>query len=120
RQEALSEWTEWNEPDPEFLERRQQLLFRASPPQREFALHGRHWLDGVRATDGLHSCFRHAEVLHLALPNQFLDRSGHILDRHVWVNPVLIVEIDHIGPEPFQRALDAQDRCDRSLLSAPG
>src|SRR3989475_177263 len=48
-----------------------------------------------------------AEALHLAWPNQFLDRPRHVFDRHVWVNTVLIIEIDHIGPEPFQRTLDA-------------
>src|SRR5213594_123911 len=51
--------------------------------------------------------FGHAEVLHLALRNQFLDRSRHVFDRHVWVDAVLIIEIDDVGPEPFQRALDA-------------
>src|SRR2546422_1316083 len=34
REEAFTEGTEWNEPDPEFFEGGQQFLFRASPPQR--------------------------------------------------------------------------------------
>src|SRR5206468_8297213 len=36
-EEALTKRTEWNEPDSEFLEGRQQFLFRASPPKRVFA-----------------------------------------------------------------------------------
>src|SRR5438552_7950383 len=107
RQEALAEGTEWHKPDAELLQGRQQLFLRASPPQGILALHGRHRLHCVRAADRAHAGFRHAEVFHLALRNQFLDRSRHVFDRHVRVNAVLIIEIDHIGPEPFQRPFDA-------------
>ena len=69
-------------------------VFRASPPQRVFALDGSDRLDGVGATDRLHSCFRKAEVLHLAFPNQVLHRSRHVFDGHVRVNAVLIEQID--------------------------
>ena len=58
------------------------------------------------ATDGLHACFRKAEVLDLALLNQLLHRSRHVFDRHVRVNPVLIEQIDGIDLEPLERALD--------------
>ena len=67
------------------------FLFRASPPQRVFALDGGDRLDRVGAADRLHSCFRKAEVLHLAFPNQVLHRSCHVFDRHVRVDAVLIV-----------------------------
>src|SRR3989440_193054 len=46
-------------------------------------------------------------MLHLALLDQVSDRSRHVFDRHVWVDPVLIVEIQDVCPEPFQRTLDA-------------
>src|SRR5260370_39493463 len=36
--EALAKRTEWNAPDPEFLQCRDHLRFRLSPPQRVFAL----------------------------------------------------------------------------------
>src|SRR2546422_7868999 len=65
REEAFTKRTKWNEADAEFLERRQHFLFRLSPPQRIFALERRDWLDGVRATDRLHSCFRKPKVLNL-------------------------------------------------------
>src|SRR5205823_1602934 len=106
-QEALAEGTERHEPDAELLQSWQQLFFRASPPQRVFALDRGDLLDRVRAADRAHACFGHAEVLHLALRNQFLDRSRHVFDRHVRVDTVLIIEIDDVGPEPFQRTLDA-------------
>src|ERR1700730_16177486 len=49
REETPTERAEGNQADPEFLERRQDLLLRFSPPQRVFALEGRHRLDCVGA-----------------------------------------------------------------------
>src|SRR5436309_2809963 len=33
-EEALSQWAKWNEPNPEFLQCRDHLRFRLSPPER--------------------------------------------------------------------------------------
>src|SRR5260370_15582517 len=38
REEAFPKGTKWNESDSQFLERRKNLLFRAPPPERIFAL----------------------------------------------------------------------------------
>ena len=57
----------------------------------------------MRTTNGLHSCFRKSEVLHLPFPNQFLYRSCHIFDRHARVDTVLIEQIDGIDLEPLER-----------------
>src|SRR5439155_1568620 len=84
-----------------------QLFFRAPPPQGVLALDRGDLLDGVGAADRAHAGFGHAEVLHLALRNQFLDRARHVLDRDVRVDTVLIIQIDDVGPESFQRTLDA-------------
>jgi hypothetical protein len=59
----------------------------------------------MRTTDRLHSCLRKAEVSDLPFPNQFLDRSCHVFDRHVRVNTVLIKKINDLDPEPIQRSL---------------
>src|SRR5438034_3663703 len=106
-QEALAEGTEWHESDAELLEGWQQLFFRAPPPQGVLALDRGDLLDGVGAADRAHAGFGHAEVLHLALCNQFLDRARHVLDRDVRVDTVLIIQIDDVGPESLQRTLDA-------------
>src|SRR5207249_3769862 len=106
-QEALAEGAEWHESDAELLEGWQQLFFRAPPPQGVLALDRGDLLDGVGAADRAHAGFGHAEVLHLALRNQFLDRARHVLDRDVRVDTVLIIQIDDVGPESFQRTLDA-------------
>src|SRR5713101_1091786 len=71
----------------------------------EYALDRGDLLDGVGAADRAHACFRHPEVFHLSLPDQVLDRSRHVFDRHAWVDTVLIIEIDDVGPEAFQRTL---------------
>jgi hypothetical protein len=57
------------------------------------------------ATDCLHSCFRKAEVLHLACLNQLLHRPCHVFDRHVRVNAVLIEQINDINLKPLERSL---------------
>ena len=104
-EEALAQRAEWNEPDPEFLERRDHFRFRLSPPQRVFALQRSDRLDCVCATDGLHAGFRESEVLHLALLDQVLHGSGDVFDRHVRIDTVLIEQVDDIGPEALERGL---------------
>ena len=46
-----------------------------------------------------------AEVLDLALLDQVFHRARHVLDRHVGVDAVLVVEIDDVGPEALERSL---------------
>ena len=53
REEALSKRAPGNEPNPEFLARRQHFRFRISRPERVFALDGSDRLDRVRAPDGI-------------------------------------------------------------------
>ena len=65
----------------------------------------RHRLNGMRPANHLRPCFRQAEVLDLALLNQFLHRAGHIFDGHLGVNAVLIEQIDRVDAESLQRAL---------------
>src|SRR5208283_5213381 len=102
RQITLAQRAKWNEPDSKFLKRRQHFLLRLAIPQRVFTLHRSDRLNRVCATDRLCCCFRHAEVLHLALPNKVLHDSRHFFDRNLGVHPVLIVKIDGIDPEPLE------------------
>jgi hypothetical protein len=54
--------------------------------------------------------FGEAEVLHLALLDQVLHRAGHVFDRHVRIDAVLIEQVDGVGPsrlsEPSADLLD--------------
>jgi hypothetical protein len=43
----------------------------------------------------------------LAFPDQVLHGPRHIFDRHVWVDAVLVVQVDRLDPEPLERALGA-------------
>ena len=97
-EEALAQRAEGNEADPELLERRQHLLFGPPPPQRVLALDRGDRLDRVRAADRLHSGLGQAEVPDLALLDQILHRSRHVLDRHVRVDAVLVEEVDASRP----------------------
>ena len=36
-------------------------------------------------------------------PHQLADRAGDVFDRHVRVDPMLVEQVDHIGPQPLQR-----------------
>jgi len=60
-------------------------------------------MDGVRATDRLHPCFRKSEVPDLAFLNQILNRSRHVFDWHLRINAMLIEEIDVVGLQSLER-----------------
>jgi hypothetical protein len=45
-------------------------------------------------------------MLDLAGLDEFLDRARDVLDGHIRVDPVLIVEIDGVHAEPSQRSVD--------------
>ena len=55
--------------------------------------------------DRLRAWLGKAEVLNFAFPNQILDRSCHVFDRHVRVNAMLIEQIDDIGVQALERGL---------------
>src|SRR5262249_45394473 len=105
REEALPQRAIWNEADSEFLKGRQRFRFWPSRPQRVFALDCGDRLDRVCATNRLRSCFRKAEVFHLTLLNQVLHRSRNVFDWHVWINTVLIEQINDLDLESLERGL---------------
>ena len=47
-----------------------------------------------------------APVQNLALRHQVLDRAGDVLDRHLRVDPVLVEEVDAVGPKALEHAFD--------------
>jgi hypothetical protein len=49
-----------------------------------------------------------APVQNLALLHQVLDSASDVLDGNLRVNPVLVEEIDPVGPEPSERTFDRQ------------
>src|SRR4030095_5331084 len=73
REEAAAERAVRNKADSEVFQGRKHLGFGLSPPQRILVLKGGDRVHRMGATDRLHACFRKAEVLYLALLDQFLD-----------------------------------------------
>src|ERR1700675_3320043 len=59
----------------------------------------------MRTADSLNPGFRKAEVFDLALGNQLLDRSCHVLDRYGRIDAVLIEEINAIGPQTLEASV---------------
>src|SRR4029450_1664458 len=62
-------------------------------------------VDCVRASNRLHASLRQPEVPDLPRLNELFDCSSDILDRDVWIDAVLVQEIDSIGVEPLERGL---------------
>jgi hypothetical protein len=56
----------------------------------------------VGAADGAGGGLGHAEVPDLAGRDELGDGAGDVLDRHVRVHPVLVVQVDHVGAEAAQ------------------
>ncbi len=140
REKALTQWAERDEPYPEFLQRRKDLLLRLSPPQRVFTLECRDGLNRMGSTNGCCASLGHTEVLDLTLLDEVLDCSGHVFDGHIRVDAMLVEQIDHVtveplqggfshGPDPFRLAvctltwhpiLEAELRCDDDLVTNRG
>ena len=63
-------------------------------------------MDRVGAADRVRRRLAQADVANLALLDELGHRPDGLLDRDVRVHAVLVVEVDVIGPEALERALD--------------
>jgi hypothetical protein len=65
----------------------------------------------VCATNSVCTGFSKTEVLNLASLSQILHCARDILDRHVWIDTVLVEEIDYVRLEAFEGRLltDAEE-----------
>jgi hypothetical protein len=59
-------------------------------------------MDRMGAADGLRPRLGEAEMAHLALAHEIGHRPHRVLDGRVGIDPVLVVEIDHLHLEPPQ------------------
>ena len=66
----------------------------------------------------LRTGFGKAEIADLALAYQVLHDARDILHRHVGVDPVLVVEVDVVGPQPLEAALDGAADLGRLAVDA--
>ena len=54
----------------------------------------------------LRTGFGKPEMQNLPFLDEFLHRSGHVFDGHLRIDPVLVVKVDVVGLEAFQRCFD--------------
>src|SRR5215211_8767456 len=52
------------------------------------------------AADRTDARLRQAPMPDLARRDQLADRTGGVLDRHQWVDAVLVEDVDPVGPQP--------------------
>jgi hypothetical protein len=60
----------------------------------------------VGAADGVDAGFGHPEVADIAGVDQLLDGAGDVLDRDVRVDTVLVEQVDGVGAQATQGAID--------------
>ena len=63
----------------------------------------------MASANRLHARFRKPEVFDLAFADQVLDRARDLLDRHVGIDAVLILQIDLIALELLERRVGSLD-----------
>ena len=88
-------------------ERRAELATRVehgdldvARPQRVLVLHCRDRVHGVRTAQRRCGDFRQADLAHLAATHEVGQRADAVLDRHLRIEPVQVVQIDALGTEP--------------------
>jgi hypothetical protein len=110
-----------NEADAQLLADRENAVpLRISLDQRVFGLNRRDRVNGMRPADRVRARLGESKVPDLALLDEIPDRARHVFDRHGGVDPVLVVEIDAVGTEALERALDGRLDVLRSAVQAPG
>ena len=96
-------------PRPERRERQERRAVRGAPrhdlgervarPQRALGLHGGDGVDRVRALELVDAHLGQAERADLALRDQLGHRAPGLLQRHLGVDAVQLVEVDEVGPQ---------------------
>ncbi|KWF32745.1 hypothetical protein WL88_25735 [Burkholderia diffusa] len=81
----------------------QKPSLRVTCPQRIFCLQNTHPLYGMRATKGLRTGFRKAEMLNFPLIYQILYGACDVFDRYRRIKAMLIKQVDTVAVQPLER-----------------
>ncbi|GEB55380.1 hypothetical protein GCM10017674_53840 [Streptomyces gardneri] len=119
-QEAAAQRGERHEPDVQLPQDGQDAFLDPSGEQGVLGLDRGDRLDGVGSADRVGSGLRESESADLALGDQLADGARCLLDRRVRVDPVLVVQVDVVGAQPLQRALDRGTDVGRAGVEVPG
>ena len=101
-QQAAAERRVGDKRDAEILDRLARLGRLLAIEQREFALHRGDRVDRMGPPEPLRPRLAEPDKPHLAALDEPAHRADRLLDRHVGIDPVLVIEVDHIEPEPLQ------------------
>ena len=123
-QEAATQRAVGDDPDAELSRRRHDLLLQLTAPQRPLGLQRR---DGMRrrgSPQGVRVDLGQTEVSHLARLDQLAHGTDGVLDRHLRVTTVQVVEVDVVDAQATQRRVAglvhvagiAPDRASRGIL----
>ena len=85
---------------------RQDLRLDVARPERVLGLQRCDRLNRVRAAQRGGRSLAQAKVARLALAHQLRHRPDRLLDRRPRVDPVQVIEVHVVGPEPRKRSVD--------------
>ena len=99
-------------PNPRAFASRKKLALDGAHQQAVLVLAGDEGREAVparrvlRRDHLLRRKVRAADVAHLALPHEIVERAQRLLDRRLLIWPVQLVEVDPVGAQPLQARLD--------------
>jgi hypothetical protein len=56
----------------------------------------------MRPPNCLGARFGETEVQHFSCPDQVFNGGSYVLDWHSWIDPVLVIKINAVGPETLK------------------
>src|SRR3989441_4917614 len=119
-EKAVTERGVGNEADAQLAQQRQQVGLWVAGPQGVLRLQRCDRVHGVGAADRVGACLGQADVADLALGDQPGQSSDGLLDGSVAVDPVLVVQVDVVGAQPLEGALDCGADVFRAAVSDSG
>src|SRR4029079_10142253 len=105
-QDPPTQRTERHEADDEIPQGVQDLVLGLAPEQGVLALQRRDGLNGMSAADRRDTGLGQPEVADLAGLDELSNGAGDVLDRDIRVDAVLVEQVDDVGPQAPEGALD--------------
>ncbi len=118
-QEAAAERRVRDQGHAQFPRGRHHLRLDVPAEQRPLRLHGRDRVHTVRGAQLVAGDLAQAQLPDLALAHQFRHGADGLLDRHVHIAPVHVVEADHVGLQAPQARLDGLADVGRVVADDP-
>src|SRR3984893_9825813 len=101
-QQTASEGRVGDEGDAELTARGDRVLAGLPIEQRVLALHGADGMGGVPPPDGLGRRLRQSEKADLPALDEPRHAAHGVLDGHLRIDPVLVVEVDHVHAQALE------------------